>query len=105
MWENETGADAAPAVQMGNEIVGCFYLLGPSIHRGQPAGLPSILQQQQGKRKQQFTFLGKVSHLKPRWRFPQGNCTASLDMDDLIAEVYQGQKRADLSWSTCSTMV
>lgn len=77
MWENETAADAALAVQMGNEIVGCFYLLGPSIHLGQPAGLPSILQQQQAKRKKQFSFLGEVSHLKPRWWFPQGNRTAS----------------------------
>lgn len=66
MWENEAGADAAPAVQMGNEIVGCFYLLGPSIHLGQPAGLPSILQQQQGKRKKQYPFLREASHLKPR---------------------------------------
>lgn len=41
MWENETGADAAPAGQMGNEIVGSLYLLGPSIHPSRPASRPT----------------------------------------------------------------
>lgn len=52
MWGNETGADAAPAGQMGNEIVGSPYLFGPSIHLWKRSILPA----QQEKKKEELVW-------------------------------------------------
>lgn len=102
MWENETAADAAPAVQMGNEIVGCFYLLGPSIHLGQPASRPAIHPAAAaGKRTVAVSIFGggeppEATMMVPTREllsFPNPTCHLSPDEDDLVAEALQGRKR------------